>query len=62
LGGEIRFTDPARCDKSDPDARQAIAQEMTTVDPHPDFAILTGDVVYHGHDCQDWEIFDKQSH
>src|ERR1700686_4743511 len=41
--GDVRFTDPARCDKSDPDVRQAIVQEMTTVDPHPDFAILTGD-------------------
>ena len=59
--GDIRFTDPGRCDKSDPDARQAIVQEMATVDPHPDFAILTGDVVYHGHDSHDWDIFDKQT-
>ena len=59
--GDIRFTDPIRCDKSDPDVRQAVVQEIATVDPHPDFAILTGGVVYHGHDSQDWEIFDKQT-
>jgi len=59
--GDIRFTDPAQCDKSDPDVRQAVVQEMATGDPHPDFAILTGDVVYHGHDSHDWEIFDKQT-
>ena len=59
--GDIRFTDPAQCDKSDPDVRQAVVQEIAAVDPHPDFAILTGDVVYHGHDSHDWEIFDKQT-
>jgi hypothetical protein len=61
LWGDIRFTDPAQCDKSDPDLRQAIVQEMASVDPHPDLAILTGDVVYHGHDNRDWDIFDKQT-
>ena len=59
--GDIRFTDPAQCDKSDPAVRQAIVREMAAVNPHPDFAILTGDVVYHGHDSHDWEIFDKQT-
>src|ERR1700730_2250153 len=53
--GDIRFTDPAQCDKSDPDVRQSIVQEMASLDPHPDLAILTGDVVYHGHDNRDWE-------
>src|SRR6266478_2706310 len=61
LWGDIRFTDPADCDKSDPDARQAIVQEMTSVEPHPDFAVLTGDVVYHGHNNQDWDVFEKQT-
>jgi len=59
--GDIRFTDPAECDKSDPDARQTIVQAIANVDPRPDLAILTGDVVYHGHDSRDWEIFDKQT-
>lgn len=59
--GDTRFTDSAQCDKSDPDARQAIVQEMASVDPHPDFAVLTGDVVYHGHNTQDWDIFEKQT-
>jgi 3',5'-cyclic AMP phosphodiesterase CpdA len=59
--GDIRFTDPAECDISDPDARQTIVQGIAAVDPRPDFAILTGDVVYHGHDRHDWDIFDKQT-
>src|SRR4029077_10960758 len=59
--GDIRFTDPEQCDKSDPDARQAIVQEMASVDRHPDFAVLTGDVVYHGHNTQDWDVFEKQT-
>src|ERR1700738_4534017 len=59
--GDIRFTDPAECDKSDPDVRQTIVQAIAAVDPRPDFAILTGDVVYHGHDSHDWDIFDKQT-
>ena len=61
LWGDIRFTDPADCDTSDPDARQAIVQEMARVDPHPDFAVVTGDVVYHGHNSQDWDVFEKQT-
>jgi acid phosphatase type 7 len=59
--GDIRFTEPAQCDKSDPDLRQTIVQGIAAVDPRPDFAILTGDVVYHGHDNHDWDIFDKQT-
>ena len=59
--GDIRFTDPAQCDASDPDARQTIVQAIAAVDPRPDLAILTGDVVYHGHDKRDWDIFDKQT-
>jgi len=59
--GDIRFTDPAQCDTSDPDVRQTIVQAIAAVDPRPDFAILTGDVVYHGHDKSDWDIFDKQT-
>ena len=61
LWGDMRFTDPADCDASDPDARQAIVQEMARVDPHPDFAVVTGDVVYHGHSSQDWDVFEKQT-
>ena len=59
--GDIRFTDPAQCDKSDPEVRQAVVQGISTVDPRPDFAILTGDVVYHGHDSHDWDIFEQQT-
>jgi len=59
--GDIRFTDPEECDTSDPDARQTIVQAIASEDPRPDFAILTGDVVYHGHDKHDWDIFDKQT-
>ena len=59
--GDIRFTDPARCDTSDPDARQAIVREMASVDPVPDFAVLTGDVVYHGHNKRDWDVFEQQT-
>jgi hypothetical protein len=59
--GDIRFTDPAQCDKSDPDVRQTIVQAIAAADPRPDFAILTGDVVYHGHDSHDWDIFEKQT-
>ena len=59
--GDVRFTDPAHCDVSDPDARQAIVRAIAAVEPRPDFALLTGDVVYHGHDKQDWDIFDKQT-
>ena len=59
--GDTRFTDPANCDKSDPDARKAIVQAMATENPRPDFAIMTGDVVYHGHDKRDWDIFETQT-
>jgi hypothetical protein len=59
--GDIRFTDPAQCDISDPDSRQTIVQAIAGVDPRPDFAVLTGDVVYHGHDSHDWDVFDKQT-
>src|SRR5690349_10198774 len=61
LWGDVRFTDPTECDKSDPDARQSIVQEMARVEPHPDFAVLAGDVVYHGHNAQDWDVFEKQT-
>jgi acid phosphatase type 7 len=59
--GDVRFTDPSQCDKSDPDVRQAVVQQIATMDPHPDFAVLTGDVVYHGHESHDWEIFEQQT-
>jgi hypothetical protein len=59
--GDIRFTDPAQCDKSDPSVRQAIVQEIAGIVPPPDFAVLTGDVVYHGHNSQDWDVFEKQT-
>src|ERR1700722_17580093 len=36
--GDIRFTDPAQCDTSDPDVRQTIVQAIAAVDPRPEYA------------------------
>jgi|SRR5581483_2999529 len=59
--GDIRFTDESRCNISDPLARRAIVNEMAHTDVKPDFIVMTGDVVYHGDDKDDWHIFDDET-
>jgi hypothetical protein len=59
--GDIRFTDPANCEKSDAGARQAILAQVASLDPPPDFAVLTGDIVLTGKEDKDWNVFDSET-
>jgi hypothetical protein len=59
--GDTRFTHPAKCNISDPNARQALVYRIAASDDKPDFVVVTGDIVYHGDDDNDWRIFEKET-
>src|SRR5258706_15147153 len=59
--GDIRFTDPGQCNISDPNARQALVDQIATYEDKPDFVVMTGDIVYHGDDDNDWHVFEKET-
>ena len=49
--GDIRFTDPANRDASDPERRQALVRQIAA--DKPDFVLITGDLVYVGSNAAD---------
>jgi len=57
--GDIRFTNPADTQHSNPPMRRAevarIAQEK------PAFVVISGDLVLTGADAQDWKVFDVET-
>jgi Icc-related predicted phosphoesterase len=57
--GDIRFTDPARKDWSDPDYRRAIVAQVAK--EKPSFLVLTGDLVRRGSAAADWQVWDQET-
>jgi len=57
--GDIRFTDPKDTDASNPSARRALVQALADV--HPAFISISGDMVYHGGNADDWKVWDKET-
>src|SRR5437763_2198652 len=57
--GDIRFTDPANRDASDPERRQALVRQIAA--DKPDFVLITGDLVYVGSNAADWRRFDRET-
>ncbi|MBI3670973.1 MAG: metallophosphoesterase [Acidobacteria bacterium] len=59
--GDIRFTDPQKCETSSPTARQALTDRVAQLTPKPDFVLITGDVVLKGGNDDDWRVFDEET-
>jgi hypothetical protein len=59
--GDIRFTDPSHCAVSSVYARKALVDQVSKISARPDFVLLTGDIVYHGDDANDWAVFDNET-
>ena len=59
--GDIRFTDPINCERSDAGVRQALLTQVASSEPLPDFAVLTGDIVLTGQDDKDWKVFENET-
>ncbi len=57
--GDIRFTDPAARDWSDPDYRRAIIQQVAQ--EKPSFLVITGDLVRKGSVAADWQVWDQET-
>ncbi len=57
--GDIRFTDPARKDSSDPEYRRAIVAQVAK--EKPNFLVITGDLVRRGGSAADWEVWDQET-
>lgn len=57
--GDIRFTNPANTEASDPVRRQALVQQIARI--HPDFIVITGDIVLNGGSKPDWDEFQRET-
>ena len=57
--GDIRFTNPANTEASDPARRQALVQQVAK--EHPDFLVITGDLVLAGANQADWAEYDRET-
>jgi Icc-related predicted phosphoesterase len=57
--GDTRFHDPKDHDAANPEVRVALVQAIA--DANPAFVCFTGDVVYNGHDADDWKVFDSET-
>lgn len=57
--GDIRFTDPANTDASNPAARVALVQAIA--EAKPAFICISGDLVYNGYNANDWKVFDSET-
>jgi hypothetical protein len=53
--GDMRFTDPANREATNPDARQALVARIAK--EKPDAILLNGDVPWHGGDKGDYSVF-----
>ncbi len=57
--GDIRFTDPAMQNWSNPDYRRAIIEQVTK--EKPSFLVITGDLVRKGSVAEDWKVWDLET-
>ncbi len=57
--GDTRFHDPKDTEAANPPVRVALVQAITAVNPA--FICFTGDIVYDGHDANDWKVWDSET-
>lgn len=57
--GDMRFTDPANTQATNPRARKWLAAKVGT--EHADAMLITGDVPFHGSNLHDWEVFEQEA-
>src|SRR5215831_6081177 len=57
--GDTRFHDPNDSDAANPPVRRALVQAIA--DAGPAFICFTGDIVYNGHDNDDWKVWDSET-
>jgi acid phosphatase type 7 len=57
--GDTRFHDPNDHDAANPEVRVTLVKAIA--DANPAFICFTGDVVYNGHDADDWKVFDTET-
>jgi acid phosphatase type 7 len=57
--GDTRFHDPKDTDAANPAVRVALVKAIAETDPA--FICFTGDVVYNGHDSDDWKVWDNET-
>jgi hypothetical protein len=57
--GDMRFTDPANTQDTNPRARKWLAEKVGT--EHADAMLITGDIPFHGSDPRDWAVFEREA-
>lgn len=57
--GDTRFHDPRDTEAANPPVRVALVQAIA--EANPAFVCMTGDIVYNGHDANDWKVWDKET-
>jgi len=57
--GDTRFHDPRDTDAANPQVRVALVQAIAAANPA--FICFTGDIVYNGHDANDWKVWDSET-
>jgi len=57
--GDARFHDPRDTSAANPPVRRALVQAIA--EANPAFICFTGDIVYNGHDGNDWKIWDSET-
>src|SRR5580700_5685538 len=57
--GDTRFHDPKDTDAANPQVRVALVQAIAAANPA--FICFTGDIVYNGHDVNDWKVWDSET-
>ncbi len=57
--GDTRFMNPADAKDSDPVRRKLLVDKIAS--EKPAFLLVTGDVVAHGSDARQWEVFDQEA-
>jgi acid phosphatase type 7 len=57
--GDTRFHDPKDTEAANPAVRVALVEAIAKVNPA--FICFTGDIVYNGHDTNDWKTWDTET-
>ncbi|SRR5579871_800602 len=57
--GDSRFHNTADTEAANPAVRQALVKAIAQT--NPTFVCMTGDIVYNGHDKDDWKIWDTET-
>ena len=57
--GDTRFHDPTDTKAANPTARVDLVNAIT--EANPAFICITGDIVYNGHDADDWKVWDSET-